>query len=181
LISLLALQEVKGIGIKALNDFYDTKLVYEFPDIKSDAKHYKARLSKLIKSDLVDKLLENYSYLVENAYKLKNELDSKGIKFIPQDHYYYPESLKRMKDPPRWIFVQGNLDIVNIKSIIGVVGTRNSSLSGIRLAYLIGQEFARNNFVVLSGFAKGIDYQAHKGAVQGYILAPNFLKMYCKE
>lgn len=61
--------------------------------------------------------------------------------------------------------VIGNTELLGRNSI-GICGSRNSSDEGLRYAYQFGQEAARHGFVVVSGYARGVDSQAHLGALE---------------
>ena len=65
LFSLLALQGVKGIGLKTLKDIYDSELIYDFDNLKSDDKYLKKKYEHIISQSLFDKIIEQYDYLKE--------------------------------------------------------------------------------------------------------------------
>jgi DNA processing protein len=50
---------------------------------------------------------------------------------------------------------------------IGICGSRNASASALKWAYEFGREAANHGIVVVSGFARGVDRQAHIGALEG--------------
>jgi DNA protecting protein DprA len=80
----------------------------------------------------------------------------------------YPDSLLRLNKPPRWLFVKGNLAALHSPGIIAIIGTREASTEGSRIAYALAKEMVNSNLVVLSGLAKGIDSGAHEGAIDYY-------------
>ena len=168
LIPLLALQSVKGIGLKTLYDIYDSELLSDFDKLKLDEKYFREKYSKTIKKQLLDEIFKKYDYLIESAFNLEEIFDRESIEFIPSIHQYFPKSLYRMNEPPRWLFVKGDLNAIISDYIIGIVGTRDPSHIGRRLSFHISKEFVKRNFIVLSGFAKGIDKEAHRGAVEYY-------------
>lgn len=165
LFSLLALQGVKGIGLKTLKDIYDSELIYDFDNLKSDDKYFKKKYEHIIRQSLFDKIIEQYDYLKESAIKLNEKLLQEKIQFIPNTNKSFPKSLSNMTEPPKWLFIKGDINIINSESIVGIIGTREPSILGNNFSFYLGKEFAKRNFIVLSGFAKGIDSQAHKGAV----------------
>ena len=54
---------------------------------------------------------------------------------------------------------------------VGMVGARNASLSGIKLATKFASELAAIPYTVVSGFARGIDAAAHRAAIDGRSVA----------
>lgn len=86
------------------------------------------------------------------------------IKEIEINNKDYPESLKRIKNPPKKLYVLGNLELLNSKGI-AIVGSRNCTKEGIKNARFFGANIAKAGFTVISGMAKGIDASAHIGAL----------------
>lgn len=77
----------------------------------------------------------------------------------------YPELLNQIPDPPLMLWLKGNPRLLNHPQI-GIVGSRNASLSARRNAQALGREINRGGFVITSGGAAGIDGCAHEGALQ---------------
>ena len=69
-------------------------------------------------------------------------------------------------DTPAWLFARGALTEADAHCI-AIVGTRNVTEYGRGLAHRFGVEFARANWTVVSGLARGIDTAAHRGALDG--------------
>lgn len=78
---------------------------------------------------------------------------------------YYLKQLLKIKNPPKQLYIEGNIEILN-KLSIAIIGSRNCSANGAKLAEKFGQEIAGQGLCVVSGMAKGIDAYAHKGALQ---------------
>jgi DNA processing protein len=77
----------------------------------------------------------------------------------------YPDHLRRIYDPPPFLFVRGTL-LPEDDIAIAVVGTRNPSEYGRRVAGEFADLLARSGFTVISGLAKGIDTTAHSEALK---------------
>ncbi len=102
----------------------------------------------------VHKTLPNFSFLVE-------ELINKDIKIITIDSKDYPVILKKnlkMKSPSI-IYCKGNTDLLN-KEAIAIVGSRNASEISLKFTEFIAKNSVKENKVVVSGFARGVDRQA---------------------
>lgn len=76
----------------------------------------------------------------------------------------YPKRLLMTEGAPPFLFMRGNIQLANYR-IVSVVGTRNPSDEGKQRAYKIAQLLTRYRVVVASGLAKGIDSNAHRGAL----------------
>ena len=81
---------------------------------------------------------------------------AKGIKILAFDNPEYPQKLRELEDAPPFLYVKGRTDILNRSPAVSVVGARNASINGRKLA---------------SGMARGIDAASHKGAM--YALEQN--------
>ncbi|MCZ6863033.1 MAG: DNA-processing protein DprA [Alphaproteobacteria bacterium] len=78
----------------------------------------------------------------------------------------YPRALAAIDDAPPMIALKGNVHLL-AKPMIAVVGARNASGNGKRLAAKLADELGQAGFVVVSGLARGIDASAHKAALAG--------------
>jgi DNA processing protein len=77
----------------------------------------------------------------------------------------YPEHLKRIYDPPPFLFVRGSLTDSDVYAI-AIVGTRNPTTYGKMLADKFSTELSRLGITVVSGLARGIDTIAHAAAAK---------------
>lgn len=75
----------------------------------------------------------------------------------------YPVVLHADPQAPSVIFSQGNLEALQRRRV-GVVGTRTATQSGRHFARTLGQALAHEGVCVVSGLARGIDYESHVGA-----------------
>ena len=66
-----------------------------------------------------------------------------------------------MDQPPYVLFFKGNINILN-KNTVAIVGTRRPSNYGIKITREFAKALGENNICVVSGFAMGIDTQAHQ-------------------
>ncbi len=82
----------------------------------------------------------------------------------------FPRALAAAEDSPPVLLVVGRGDLLNRPSV-AIVGARNASTNGRRLAREIAAGVAAGGFVVTSGLARGIDAAAHEGALEGGTVA----------
>lgn len=76
----------------------------------------------------------------------------------------YPRLLAAIDDAPPVLYAQGNASLLG-KSMIAMVGARNASVNGRNLTRRMAAELGRDNLVVVSGLARGIDTAAHEGSM----------------
>ncbi|MGB7287407.1 MAG: DNA-processing protein DprA [Salaquimonas sp.] len=82
-------------------------------------------------------------------------------RFIGMGEPDYPPALRSVDYPPPLICVKGSSAVLNRPSI-GIVGSRNASINGMRLAARFASELGQADYVVISGLARGIDASAHQ-------------------
>ncbi len=87
-----------------------------------------------------------------------------GAQFIFIDTPAYPPLLAELADAPPVLMVLGAVALLSARGI-ALVGSRNASANGQRLAGQIAADLAAQNLVVTSGLARGIDAAAHRGAL----------------
>lgn len=77
-----------------------------------------------------------------------------------------PPLLRAIHDPPRRLFLRGVGDPELLaRPAVAIVGARACSAYGAQVARLLGRELAGAGLVVISGLARGIDAEAHRGAL----------------
>lgn len=90
----------------------------------------------------------------------------KKVRLITIEDEEYPYNLKQIEDAPPILYALGNTDLLQNDNMLAVVGSRNASLSARKLAEQISGEVAKQNIVIVSGMARGIDTAAHTGALK---------------
>jgi DNA processing protein len=76
----------------------------------------------------------------------------------------YPALLAELHDPPQALYVRGDVDALS-EPAVAVVGARSCSAYGAQVARSISRELAGSGVVVVSGLARGVDGEAHRGAL----------------
>lgn len=87
-----------------------------------------------------------------------------GARLISDADPQYPAHLHNIADAPPMIWALGNLDLLS-RPMIALVGARNASSLGTRMAKKLAAELTEEGFVVVSGLARGIDTAAHIAAL----------------
>lgn len=88
-----------------------------------------------------------------------------NIRIVTFDSPDYPQGLRNIPDTPPVLYLKGNSKLLNHYPNIAIVGARNASISGRKIASKIAYDLTQNNILVVSGMARGIDSSAHKGAM----------------
>jgi DNA processing protein len=92
-------------------------------------------------------------------------MDADQIKQISIENKEYPKLLKDIKNAPKILYYKGILPKPE-EICLAVVGTRNPSAYGQQVALQISSELAKQNIIVVSGLAPGIDTFAHRAVIE---------------
>jgi DNA processing protein len=87
------------------------------------------------------------------------------IKIIYPLDEVFPDSLRKIINPPKCLYCRGNLSLLSSKNIIAVIGSRNCSIEGKEKTRELTSQLAQLDFVIVSGLAKGIDTIAHQTTI----------------
>ena len=157
-IYLLWLSLVSGVGPKKakflLKYFETAENIYK-------ANTYELRKIGGIGEAFLENFLEAKKINIEQKLEILNKLN---IKFYIKEDKEYPALLKEINDPPLILYVKGDLPKI---PIVGIVGSRTASSYGSLAAYNISKNLSENGISIVSGMARGIDTQAHLGALEG--------------
>lgn len=96
--------------------------------------------------------------------QIKDSLTKTGSIFLTPDSPEWPDNLNDLSAPPIGLVVKGDLSALSEKSL-AIVGTRNPTPYGVRIAGDFAAGFVDREWSIVSGGAYGIDSAAHKGAL----------------
>ena len=88
-----------------------------------------------------------------------------GSRFIGIGEPDYPQALKQIEGAPPLIAAKGAAEICR-RPAIGMVGSRNCSISGAKLTAMLARDIGRAGYAVVSGLARGIDTAAHRASIE---------------
>ncbi|ANT51765.1 DNA-processing protein DprA [Mesorhizobium amorphae] len=87
-----------------------------------------------------------------------------GARFVGIGEADYPPLLKNMDNPPPLLAVKGEAAVFRLPAV-AIVGARNASLAGIKMARMLAADLGRDGYAIVSGLARGIDTSAHQGSI----------------
>lgn len=146
-----------------------------FNTTKEDIKK-KLHIKNLINDKNAEEIQENIkiefitNQIVNKKYKINLEkqieiLEKKNIKILTYEDKEYLRQLKNINDFPICLFCKGNIELLKRKNKIAIVGSRDYSQYGEKVATKIAYELSNKNITIVSGGARGIDSFAHKGCI----------------
>ncbi len=158
-----------------------------FSAFKTPCEIYEAtKKDKSLSGIFTQKQSDNLNFFtLEDAEKIISECEYRGWNIVTPEDTDYPAGLRKLRNMPLVLYVDGDISCLKGKVIIGVVGTRNPGPEGIAVAHNICADMSAAGAVIVSGGALGIDSSAHKGAlfaggkticVMGCGLGTNYLR-----
>ena len=126
-----------------------------------------AALPEVAKAAGVRKYLPCPRAVVEDEMKAARFAGARLVAFGTAD---YPALLTTIPDPPPLLWVLGKVSLLN-RPTIAMVGARNASSLGTRMARKLAADLSGADFVIASGLARGVDTAAHSTALEGGTIA----------
>lgn len=158
-IYLMWLSRIEGIGLKKAN-----QLIKYFGSAEAIWHAAPAKIRKVLPDKIGELLLSSRDE--EQLDEWIIEMEEKQIDFYSYWHPRYPKMLKEIYQPPLGIYVRGELPDDDIDTV-AIIGARKCSRYGATVAYEIAKDLGKTNVIVVSGMARGIDSQGHKGILDG--------------
>ena len=156
---LMWLSRLDGIGFKRAN-----WLLEHFGSAEAIWRAEPAAIRAVASEKVANALLAQRDEEKLNDWII--ELEEKEIEFYSYWHPRYPRLLKEITDPPLGIYVKGELPDDDIDTV-AIIGARKCSRYGATVAYDMAKELGKTNVIVVSGMARGIDSEGHKGILDG--------------
>jgi DNA processing protein len=100
----------------------------------------------------------------EEAEREFAAIKSRGAHLVALGESHYPPRLRMIDDAPPLLTVRGNLDSLG-QPMIALVGSRNASAAGVKLAERLARDLGDAGYVIASGLARGIDAGAHRASL----------------
>lgn len=154
---------VKGLGSKKLHRIYKAA---------TDSGVSMEQLC-LLESEKLQTLLPRLGRVAFDLMKAEDGVEQdfqmlleKGVKPVHVGHESYPQTLLRRLDDnaPPLLFCCGNLGLLDTEGV-AIVGSRHASVKALDIAYRLAKHLAQSGKNVISGYAAGVDTQAHLGAL----------------
>ncbi len=152
------LSRIEGLTPKVLNELLEKY------------KHPKMMWNKTKEELIQEGMKEAYAEKITNVtYRIGLDrylgyMKNNNIDIINIYDENYPDKLKKIYDPPIVLYVKGNKDILDEKSM-AIVGCRLCTKYGETQAKKLAYNLSLNNINIISGLARGIDSFAHKGCL----------------
>ena len=163
---LLIFREISGLGFKRIQQIFNKFQSFQNA-FNSPLDDYKDIIKEKKILDDIKNLINNKEKTITKVKELNRMLRQNQIYFISFFNKKFPENLKRIDNPPIGLYFKGNFLFNELEKSVSIIGTRNPSFYGHKKARSIAKELAENGYIIISGLARGIDLEAHIGALDG--------------
>ncbi|MDP8219842.1 MAG: DNA-processing protein DprA [Candidatus Stygibacter frigidus] len=156
---------IKLTSINGISSTRAIKIVKALPELQNWIDDHDSPLSEF--SFVSKQMLDSLQQMADPPQwsKIAGLIEQYELKFVTFFDDEYPFILKTIPDPPAWLFYQGNLQESDFTRSLAIVGTRKPSSYAITQCKKITGELARQQMVIVSGMAYGIDAVAHRAAL----------------
>jgi len=164
ILDLYALNMLPGLGKKSLLNIIRLGLTSSdlmSMDIDTFGIHVKGAGKKSAHEALTSNYIEYQEKAENNIYAMKEN----GIEILCYSAASYPLLYKKISDPPIFLYAKGNVKLLNEKKSVAIIGTRECSEFGRKIAFSTAEYFANHGYNIVSGLAVGIDTEGHMGAL----------------
>lgn len=160
---ILTLLNINRIGKKIINKLIlnpvpssiDALEIFNF--IIKNLPNYKLKLNIQDVIMAKNKSLDIINYCEKNNIKIMTILDED-----------FPIKLKVIENNPVIIFYKGNKSCIIENKSVAIIGTRRPTLESEKITRNLAKIFSNKNYIIVSGLAHGIDYNAHMSTVKNY-------------
>lgn len=146
--------------VKLLNKYKDPQILFNKTkkELEEELLGYFENSKKIIKE------ITNLYYKIRLEINIKN-IKRYKLKIVSYNDEEYPKQLKYVSDHPICLYCRGNIELLNRAKKIAIIGCRDYSKYGEKIAKEFAYKLAQENIVIVSGGARGIDSFAHQGTI----------------
>lgn len=147
-------------------DFFPKTLIKLYNFFHSWEKIYNSNYNNFKKLNIKDETINKFFNFKKdfNINKIINIIQKENIGILYFKDKNYPKNLKEISDFPIVLFYKGNVDLLNKKYLLTVVGSREVNNYGENITRNLIKKLNKE-IVIISGLAYGIDTIAHQSAL----------------
>jgi DNA processing protein len=168
IISFLALSSIKGVGFETLRKISAKGLSFSEVlnlEAKSDVSAVLRSAGAKFSDENAAPWRETRERARSRGHEILDRLSKIDGKVIFREEKQYPHQLLDLPDPPPWLFVQGDPQVLRVPSV-AIVGSREPTEDGIWLSRFVGYNLVNWSCPTVSGLAIGIDQEIHAASLR---------------
>ncbi|AMA72656.1 MULTISPECIES: DNA-processing protein DprA [Aneurinibacillus] len=156
---LLALSNIRGVGRNVVRRARKLTEALDF------AAHSVTDIRELLGISTKKAELIKAEFDMEKTMDYVRRWCDHGITVLTWLNPLYPALLREIPDPPEVLYITGNKELLSYPAL-AIVGTRTPTVYGKNAARQFARDLAAKGFCIVSGLARGVDSEAHRGALE---------------
>ena len=157
---LIRLHLINGLGRKTISK------ILSYIEFKNIRLNNFSEVLKMISQTNLKRLKIDEEKIEREAEVIFECCKKNKIKIIGVYDKTYPYKFRSIEDKPLILYADGDLELLNDRNNIAIVGTRTPSQEGYEISSILAERLTEDNCCIVSGFAAGCDEAAHYGCLQ---------------
>ncbi|WP_157153906.1 DNA-processing protein DprA [Brachyspira murdochii] len=161
---LIALNQIDKVGDKRISE-----LINHYESVENIFEDKEENIKDLLKKKFKSQIGNFYkNEILDKANEIVNKSRDYGIGILSLFDEEYPFNLKQIDNPPYILYYKGDLKKLR-RNAIAIVGTREPANESRKYSFELASKLSSLNITVVSGMAKGVDREAHLGAISSLV------------
>ena len=161
---LIALNQIDKVGDKRISE-----LINHYESVENIFEDKEENIKDLLKKKFKSQVGDfNKNEILDKANEIVNKSKDYGIGILSLFDEEYPFNLKQIDNPPYILYYKGDIKKLR-RNAIAIVGTREPTNESRKYSFELASKLSSLNITVVSGMAKGVDREAHLGAISSLV------------
>ena len=161
---LIALNQIDKVGDKRISE-----LINHYESVENIFEDKEENIKDLLKKKFKSQVGDfNKNEILDKANEIVNKSKDYGIGILSLFDEEYPFNLKQIDNPPYILYYKGDIKKLR-RNAIAIVGTRETTNESRKYSFELASKLSSLNITVVSGMAKGVDREAHLGAISSLV------------
>lgn len=161
---LIALNQIDKVGDKRISE-----LINHYESVENIFEDKEENIKDLLKKKFKSQVGDfNKNEILDKANEIVNKSKDYGIGILSLFDEEYPFNLKQIDNPPYILYYKGDIKKLR-RNAVAIVGTREPTNESRKYSFELASKLSSLNITVVSGMAKGVDREAHLGAISSLV------------
>lgn len=161
---LIALNQIDKVGDRRISE-----LISHYESVENIFEDKEENIKDLLKKKFKSQVGDfDKNEILDKANEIVNKSRDYGIGILSLFDEEYPFNLKQIDNPPYILYYKGDIKKLR-RNAVAIVGTREPTNESRKYSFELASKLSSLNITVVSGMAKGVDREAHLGAISSLV------------
>ncbi|MDO6994190.1 DNA-processing protein DprA [Brachyspira innocens] len=161
---LIALNQIDKVGDRRISE-----LISHYESVENIFEDKEENIKDLLKKKFKSQVGDfDKNEILDKANEIVNKSKDYGIGILSLFDEEYPFNLKQIDNPPYILYYKGDIKKLR-RNAVAIVGTREPTNESRKYSFELASKLSSLNITVVSGMAKGVDREAHLGAISSLV------------